>query len=135
MRLALVSKKSKVLYFLPFCFYQDKMVFNNKNSQHNFYLSIEANDATIAGFSRSSRPFWKNVVIHSMGYFKFQKCSLCFYGFFTHFTTFYSFSGVPFPPSNKLTMAEVFDPRTNKPRTEVKYNWYTYTCIFLICID
>jgi len=26
---------------------------------------------------------------------------------------------VPFPPSNKLTMAEVFDPRTNKPRTEV----------------
>ena len=26
---------------------------------------------------------------------------------------------MPFPPSNKLTMAEVFDPRTNKPRTEV----------------
>jgi len=26
---------------------------------------------------------------------------------------------VPFPPSNKLTIAEVFDPRTNKPRTEV----------------
>ena len=50
MRLALVSKKSKVLYFLPFCFYQDKMVFNNKNSQHNFDLSIKANDATITGF-------------------------------------------------------------------------------------
>lgn len=28
-------------------------------------------------------------------------------------------SDVPFPPSNKLTMAEVFDPRTNKPRTDV----------------
>ena len=28
-------------------------------------------------------------------------------------------SDVPFPPSNKLTIAEVFDPRTNKPRTEV----------------
>jgi len=26
---------------------------------------------------------------------------------------------VPFPPSNKLTMAEVFDSRTNKPRTEI----------------
>ena len=72
MRLALVSKKSKVLYFLPFL--------------------------------------------------KFKNVVLCFYGFFTHFTTFYSFSGVPFPPSNKLTMAEVFDPRTNKPRTEVKNN-------------
>ena len=28
-------------------------------------------------------------------------------------------SGVPFPPSNKLTMAEVFDSRTNKPKPEV----------------
>jgi serine/threonine-protein phosphatase 2B catalytic subunit len=26
---------------------------------------------------------------------------------------------VPFPPSNKLTIAEVFDPRTNKPRHDV----------------
>eukprot|EP00093_Oithona_nana_P006578 06578.XXX_177790_191857_1 [CDS] Oithona nana genome sequencing. len=26
---------------------------------------------------------------------------------------------VPFPPSNKLTIAEVFDSRTNKPRTDV----------------
>lgn len=26
---------------------------------------------------------------------------------------------MPFPPSNKLTIAEVFDPRTNKPRTDV----------------
>jgi len=26
---------------------------------------------------------------------------------------------VPFPPSNKLTVAEVFDPRTNKPKPEV----------------
>ena len=26
---------------------------------------------------------------------------------------------VPFPPSNKLTMSEVFDPRTNKPKPEV----------------
>ena len=29
------------------------------------------------------------------------------------------FSGVPFPPSNKLTMTEVFDSRTNKPRPEI----------------
>ena len=28
-------------------------------------------------------------------------------------------TGVPFPPSNKLTMAEVFDSRTNKPKPEV----------------
>ena len=28
-------------------------------------------------------------------------------------------AGVPFPPSNKLTVAEVFDPRTNKPKPEV----------------
>ena len=28
-------------------------------------------------------------------------------------------SGVPFPPSNKLTVAEVFDPKTNKPRPDV----------------
>jgi len=26
---------------------------------------------------------------------------------------------VPFPPSHKLTMAEVFDAKTNKPRTEI----------------
>ena len=26
---------------------------------------------------------------------------------------------MPFPPSNKLTVAEVFDPRTNKPKPEV----------------
>ena len=26
---------------------------------------------------------------------------------------------MPFPPSNKLTTGEVFDPRTNKPRTDV----------------
>ena len=26
---------------------------------------------------------------------------------------------MPFPPSNKLTIAEVFDSRTNKPRTDV----------------
>ena len=31
----------------------------------------------------------------------------------------YSCAGVPFPPSNKLTVAEVFDPRTNKPKPEV----------------
>ena len=32
---------------------------------------------------------------------------------------FFSFSDVPFPPSNKLITSEVFDPRTNKPRTDV----------------
>ena len=30
-----------------------------------------------------------------------------------------SFSAVPFPPSNKLTQAEVFNSRTNKPLPEV----------------
>ncbi len=29
------------------------------------------------------------------------------------------FPGVPFPPSNKLRMDEVFDPRSGKPRPEV----------------
>ena len=28
-------------------------------------------------------------------------------------------AGVPFPPSNKLSMGEVFDSRTNKPKPEV----------------
>ena len=32
---------------------------------------------------------------------------------------FFSFTDVPFPPSNKLITSEVFDPRTNKPRTDV----------------
>ena len=32
---------------------------------------------------------------------------------------FLSFTDVPFPPSNKLITSEVFDPRTNKPRTDV----------------
>ena len=29
------------------------------------------------------------------------------------------FPGVPFPPSQKLMIADVFDPRTNKPRPDV----------------
>ncbi len=33
---------------------------------------------------------------------------------------FISILGVPFPPSNKLTTAEVFDSRTNKPKPEVQ---------------
>ena len=28
-------------------------------------------------------------------------------------------AGVPFPPSNKLTINDVFDSRTNKPRPDV----------------
>ena len=31
------------------------------------------------------------------------------------------FSAVPFPPSNKLTQAEVFNSRTNKPLPEVRH--------------
>ena len=30
-----------------------------------------------------------------------------------------STTGVPFPPSNKLTLGEVYDPKTNKPKPEV----------------
>ena len=30
-----------------------------------------------------------------------------------------SIAGVPFPPSNKLLISDVFDPRTNKPRPDV----------------
>lgn len=32
---------------------------------------------------------------------------------------FFSVSAVPFPPSHKLTVAEVFDQRTAKPRPDV----------------
>lgn len=32
---------------------------------------------------------------------------------------FFLFTGVPFPPSHKLTLSEVFDPKTSKPRTDV----------------
>lgn len=41
---------------------------------------------------------------------------------FSRFCTliqFSFFSGVPFPPSRKLTCAEVFDSRTGKPRPDV----------------
>ena len=32
--------------------------------------------------------------------------------------------GVPFPPSHRITMAETFDPKTNKPRIDVlKYHF------------
>ena len=51
------------------------------------------------------------------------------FGHRPHWTTLtYKFSqkltlrcvaGVPFPPSNKLSMGEVFDSRTNKPKPEV----------------
>ena len=61
-----------------------------------------------------------------VGVFK-QVCLLfkvsCLFTFsnqlFVYNLFFFTFSGVPFPPSNKLTMTEVFDSRTNKPRPEI----------------
>lgn len=36
----------------------------------------------------------------------------------------FSQPGVPFPPSHRITMAETFDPKTNKPRIDVlKYHF------------
>ena len=37
----------------------------------------------------------------------------------SHIPFFPLISGVPFPPSQKLMVADVFDPRTNKPRPDV----------------
>lgn len=37
----------------------------------------------------------------------------------THLFSVISISGVPFPPSHKLTIAEVFDARTGKPQADV----------------
>ena len=38
---------------------------------------------------------------------------------FKYINLHYLFSGVPFPPSHKLTIAEVFDSRTSKPKPDV----------------
>lgn len=35
------------------------------------------------------------------------------------FYKIYFSTGVPFPPSHKLTLSEVFDSKTSKPRTDV----------------
>ena len=32
---------------------------------------------------------------------------------------FFSISGVPFPPAQRLTIPEVFDQRTNKPKPDI----------------
>lgn len=39
--------------------------------------------------------------------------------FFTKNALLLFISGVPFPPSHKLTVAEVFDSRTGKPQSDV----------------
>ena len=35
------------------------------------------------------------------------------------FVCLFDYTGVPFPPSRKLSVAEVFDAKTGKPRPEV----------------
>jgi hypothetical protein len=46
---------------------------------------------------------------------------------YEHNTFIIIFTGVPFPPSNKLTQAEVFDSRTNKPKPEVRLTFKNFT--------
>ena len=41
-------------------------------------------------------------------------CSIPVFNILTIFV-----SGVPFPPANKMTIADVFDSRTNKPKPDV----------------
>ena len=82
------------------------------------------------GSSKVSWPAsWKDLVACEITYLKIldaywlhlKRVQFSCKWFFSHKSKFnwHYFVGVPFPPSNKLQMSEVFDPRTNKPKPEV----------------
>lgn len=52
-------------------------------------------------------------------WYLFKNSPLACDNFKWEYLYFSSFSDVPFPPSSRLTISEVFDARTNKPRPEV----------------
>lgn len=71
-----------------------------------FWFSVYLNFVTYKNFS------FLNLIL-SWDYYKFVLTNITISNFFLLFT------GIPFPPSHKLTVNEVFDSKTSKPRTDV----------------